>query len=194
MRLMIENKDCIIIGSPDVNDFAEIVLSAIHRIDPYTEGRHKKKGFVVIKERKGTRSSFYWQKEGNDQEGVAQINSPGNYTYSPHQFREGESPGTMFGILIVANNPFCQDDIRRKIIILSGFSGVATNAIAKLLTDERCLPEFFRLDNAYADTSRDIEALISVDYNVDDGFGSRDTRRLSMNNPGAVGFKTLVEI
>lgn len=121
MRSMIENKDCIIIGSPDVNDFAEIVLAEIHRIDPYTEGRQKKKGFVVIKERKGTRSSFYWQKEGLDQEGVVQILGPGEYTYFPHQLGlEAGSPGTMFGILIVANNPFCREDIRRKIIILSG--------------------------------------------------------------------------
>ncbi len=191
MISLIENKDCIIIGSPDVNDFAEIVLSAIHRIDPYTKGRHKKKGFVAIKERKSTRSSFYWEKDGEEGEGVAQIHEPGQYTPYPHHFKETEGSGTTFGILIVANNPFCQNNIKRKIIILSGFSGVATNAIARLLTDEKCLPEFFKLDDAYEDTNRDIEALISVDYTVDEGFSTRDTRRL---DSGAIGFKTLVKL
>jgi hypothetical protein len=195
MRAMLENKNCIIIGSPDVNDFAEIVLAEIHRIDPYTEGRHKKKGFVVIKERKGTRSSFYWQKNEKDQEGVLQIQGPENYEYFPHDAgSEDGKPGAMYGILIVANNPFCKKDEHRKIIILSGYSGVATNAIAKLLTDdEKCLDEFFKLDNAYIDSTRNIEALICVKYDIDKGFSKRDTRNIA-NNDGAITFKTLVEI
>ena len=61
MRNMLEDKDCIIIGSPDVSDYAEMVLAEIHQIDSYAEERIKNKGFVIIKERKTTKSSFYWE-------------------------------------------------------------------------------------------------------------------------------------
>jgi hypothetical protein len=195
MRSRIENKHCIIIGSPDVNDFAEIVLAAIHQIVPYTEGRQKRRGFVVIKEQKGTRSSVYWQKQGKDQEGVAQIKSDGQYTIFPHELgTEGGAEGTMFGILVVANNPFCREGETRRIIILSGFSGVSTNAIAKLLTNEKYRNQFFLFDNAYQDTTRNIEALISVKYGIDEGFASRDTRRILGEDPEAISFRTLVAI
>ena len=193
MRSKLENKDCIIIGSPDVNDFAEIVLAEIHQIDPYTESREKRKGFVAIKERKGTRSSFYWQKEEKEEEGVAQIMGPGQYDPFPHKLATETSPGTMFGILIVANNPFCQEGIRRKIIILSGFSGVATNAIAKILTDEKCLGEFFKLDNAYVDTNQDVEALIGIEYAVDGTFTNRDARQIR-DYANTITFVKLAEI
>ena len=198
MRSLIENKDCIIIGSPDVNDFAEIVLAKIHGITPYGDVRSKTKGFVIIKElKKGTKSSFYWRKEDEEEEGVARINRPGEYEYYPHQSRN--TGGTTYGILVVAKNPFCRDGTMRQIIILSGFTGVATNGLAKLLTDERCLPEFFELDNAYSDIKRDIEALISVDFNSEDytiddsNFKNRDTRKLMMSD-SPITFKTLVEI
>jgi hypothetical protein len=203
MRSVIENKDCIIIGSPDVNDFAEIVLAAIHGIDPYTEGRQKKKGFVIIKEHKGTKSSFYWQKEKHEQEGVAQVQGPSKYRYFANEpGAEAVAAGRMFGILVVANNPFHHSsdheknngtETRRKVIILSGFSGVATNAMAKLLTDEKYLSTFFDLDNKYADTNKDIEALIRVEYDVDEGFSNRDTRRI-VNDSRSIALEVLVEV
>lgn len=206
MRSMLENKDCIIIGSPDVSDFAEIVLAEIHQMAPYTEGRAKKKGFAIIKEpqRSGSSyreqpyasSSFYWKKEADEDEGVAQILGPGQYKYFAHTLASESNPGKLYGILVVANNPFCRAHERRKIIILSGFSGVATNAIAKLLTDERCLPEFFKLDNMYADINRDIEALVGVKYIADEGFDAKDTRRILdlTNYPDAITCEKLVEI
>ncbi|HEX9074245.1 MAG TPA: toll/interleukin-1 receptor domain-containing protein [Anaerolineae bacterium] len=206
MRGMLENKDCIIIGSPDVSDFAEIVLAEIHQMAPYTEGRTKKKGFVIIKEPQHSgssfkeqpyaSSSFYWKKEAEEDEGVAQILGPGQYKYFANTPASEASPGKLYGILVVANNPFCRMHERRKIIILSGFSGVATNAIAKLLTDERCLPEFFKLDNMYADTNRDVEALVGVKYIVDEGFDAKDTRRILdlTDYPDAITCEKLVEI
>jgi hypothetical protein len=99
----------------------------------------------------------------------------------------------MYGILVVANNPFCKPELRRKIIILSGFSGVATNAIAKILTDEIYLDEFFKLDNAYANIDKDIEALIGVEYTIDKLFSNRDTRQI-VNSEKAITFERLVEI
>ncbi len=194
MRSMLENKDSIIIGSPDVNDFAEIVLAEIHQVAPYTESREKSKGFVIIKERKHTKSSFYWEKGDKEQEGVAQILNPGNYEYFPHILvSEDRSPGKMYGILVVANNPFCKDGLRRKVIILSGFSGVTTNVIAKILTDERWLHVFFALDYEYTNIDRNVEALFGVKYIVDRNFAIRDTRRIA-DYKDAITFEKLVEI
>jgi TIR domain len=191
---LLDNKDCIIIGSPDVSDFAELTLAAIHHISPYTEGRLKRKGFVLIKERKYTKSSFYWEKEGDEEEGVARIVSPDDYRYFKNKpATKDETEGKMYGILVVANNPFCKEGVRRKIIILSGFSGVATNAIAKLLTDEGCLNEFFKLDNEYTDIERDVEALVGVEYAVEGSFDNRDTRRIK-DSVNAITFEELVEI
>jgi hypothetical protein len=191
---LLEDKDCIIIGSPDVSDFAELTLAEIHHIGPYMEDRIKRKGFVLIKERKYTRSSFYWEKEESEEEGVARIASPGQYDYFPNKpATKDETEGKMYGILVVANNPFCKDGVHRKIIIMSGFSGVATNAIAKILTSDSCLPEFFKLDNDYADIDRDVEALIGVEYAVEGSFDNRDTRRIK-DSANAITFEALVEI
>lgn len=192
---MLADKDCIIIGSPDVSDFAEIVLAEIHGIPPYIERREKKRGFVIIKEQKNTRSSFYWKKEDQDQEGIAQILDNDGPEYFPHMIGGvgGGKSSKTFGILIVANNPFCQPNIRKKIIIMSGFSGVATNAIAKILTDEIYLKEFFKLDQAYVNTDRNIEALIGVEYVVDKNSEERDTRQIAKSE-NAVTFERLVEI
>ncbi len=199
MEKMLEDKDCIIIGSPDVSDFAEIVLAKIHRIHSYTECRKKNKGFVIIREQKNTLSSFSWEKDNNEREGIAQIFSENNqnrYEYFPHIINglNDRGPHKMFGILIVANNPYCKENKqRKKIIIMSGASGVATNAIAKLLTDESCLKEFFKLDQAYVNTDRNIEALIGVEYVVEDNPNKRDARKIA-NSENAITFERLVEI
>lgn len=192
---MLADKDCIIIGSPDVSDFAEIVLAEIHGIPPYIEQREKKKGFVIIKEQKNTRSSFYWKKEGKEQEGIAQIVENGSLLYFPNLIDDSYDGKTRktYGILIVADNPFCQYPGKKKIIILSGFSGVATNAIAKILTDENCLKEFFKLDRAYVYTDRNIEVLIGVEYIVGRNPEERDTRQIA-NSKNAITFERLVEI
>lgn len=197
MERMLKDKDCIIIGSPDVSDFAEIVLAEIHGIHPYTKCRRKNKGFVIIREQKNTCSSFSWEKDNNEKEGIAQIfsqNRQNRYEYFPHiicDVNDGK-PHKMFGILIVANNPYCKGQ-RKKIIIMSGVSGVATNAIAKLLTDESCLKEFFKLDQAYVNTDRNIEALIGVEYVVEDNPHNRDARKIA-NSENAITFERLIEI
>jgi hypothetical protein len=190
----LEDKDCIIIGSPDVSDFAEIGLARIHHIAPYTEERLKTKGFVLIKEKKYTKSSFYWQKQGQEQEGVAEILADGKYNYYANKLAtEDGEPGKLYGILVVANNPFCSPGYPRKLIIMSGFSGVATNAISRILTDEKCLPEFFKLDNAYTNIDRDFEALVGVEYIVEKEADKQDTRRIRDYATG-IKFERLVEI
>lgn len=193
MRSMLEDKDCIIIGSPDVSDFAEQVLAKIHNIRPYAKDRIKSKGFVLIKDRKQSRSSFYWEKEEQEEESVAQIIDTNKYEYFLNKLPDHGRSGEMHGILIVGNNPFCRRKENRRIVILSGFSGVATNAIALLLTHESCLQEFFKFDNAYANIDRNIEALIGVRYVIEEDFVNRDTRRIE-DHKTMITFERLVEI
>jgi hypothetical protein len=190
----LQNKDCIIVGSPDVSDFAEIILAELHDMEPYALTRVKRSGFVIIKKEKITRSSCYWEKEPHDQEGVAQIIGQGHYDYFPHRSAtEDGNPGQMYGIIVAANNPFCVGGHRRRIIILSGFSGVATDAMAKILTEDNYLNEFFKFDQAYVNMDQSIEALIRVKYVLCRNSGERDTRRIE-NEETSITFERLVEI
>ncbi len=194
MRSMLENKDCIIIGSPDVSDFAEIVLAELHQISPYSAGREKRKGFVIVKEKKYTSSAFYWEKMDNEKVGIAQIIGPNTFEFLPHEpASDVGSSGKMYGILVVAHNPFCTKEKSCKIVILSGFSGIATNAIAKILTNEECLAEFFKLDEAFVNIDKPIEALIGVKYIVDRDYLARDTRKVE-NLDTDITFVKLIEI
>jgi hypothetical protein len=198
MQRLLQDKNCIIVGSPDVSDFAEIVLAELHEIDPYTAERVKTRGFVVIKKQRSTNSSFYWKQGTGESEGIAQIIDD-KYEYFPHEpaTEKGKSgrgrAGKMYGILVAANNPFCEGGHPRRVIILSGFSGVATNAVVKILTDDRCLNEFLKLDQAYVNMDCPIEALIGVRYVVGKNSGVRDTRQIE-NPETAITFEKLVEI
>jgi len=196
LRGMLADKDCIIIGSPDVSDFAELVLAQIHNIAPYYQERVKSKGFAIIKEEKDIRSSIYWVKDDTkkEKEGIVHIKNKDEYEpFKCESAKKERQSSKMYGILICANNPFCNEGTSRKISILSGFSGVATNGIAKLLTDESCLEEFFKLDEAYENITKNIEALIGVKHNVGKDFRVRDTRQIE-NFEEAITFEMLVEI
>lgn len=193
---LLKDKDCIIIGSPDVNDFAEIVLSRIHRINPYDNDRKKSKGFVLIRNRKNTASSFYWETVPGEHEGIAHLgqNEMQIYKHEPPTMDTGQlKAGKMHGLLVVAENPFSLSEPRR-IMILSGFSGVATNAMAKFLTEDAYLPSFFAFDDeAHAQQSRAIEAVIRVKYGVDPGSENKDARQID-ESPDSITFKELVAI
>jgi hypothetical protein len=189
MQGKLRNKDCIIIGSPDVSDFAEIVLAEIHGVEPYVDNRIIKKGYILIKEHQSTRSSFYWQKEETEQEGVARILDGKTKYFHNRAAQDGGRMGKMYGILIVANNPFSDKDPANKIIILSGFSGPATNSVARLLTYESYLEEFYKLDQKYVDINRNIEVLVGVEYSLGNDITGRDTRHIKN-----ITFEGLMEI
>lgn len=184
------DKNCIVVGSPDVNDFAEVLISTMHSIDPYTRGRKKKKGFAIIKKRELTTSSFYWQIEGQEQEGIAEILEDGQYEYFPHKTaRNSEEIGEMHGVLVIGNNPFSTAYSMGKVVVLSGFSGVATNAIAKLLTVNEYLKEYFKFGRRFPLFDKNVEVLVKVEYKVGNSSMDRDTR--SIEN---VSFEKLFEI
>lgn len=191
---LLKDKDCIIIGSPDVNDFAEIALSRIHGIHPYDNDRKKSRGFVLIRKRKNTASAFYWRTEGDEPEGIARLGPPKRrmYKYEPPAEAASET-GTMHGILIVADNPFSDSGLKRRIMIFSGFSGVATNAMAKFLTEETYLPSFFDFDEAQAQQGRAVEALIRVKYIVESGSENKDARQID-GAADSITFEELVGV
>jgi hypothetical protein len=193
----LRNRDCIIVGSSDVSDFAELVLATLHGIEPYTPDRQKSKGFVNIKALQQTPSCGYWIKRTDEREGVARIDGPGKIqTYVVEPDEQGYE--TTYGTLVVADNPFNDTDIDYKILILSGFSGIATTAIALLIASKQHKQhqdEFYRLDQAYVDPNMQFEALISVRYNYVDthSIDTRDARRID-TTPRGIKFEELVRI
>lgn len=148
-----ENPNCVIVGSPDVNDFAEITMAKAHGIEPYSMGTHgKRTGFQMVKGASAIKSSFYRQRESDEEEGVFALYGP----------RLPKRAGTdvMSGILLAGRNPFNHEG---RVVVLSGFSGVATSAMAKFLTDETYIGKFQEFDRVF-DPKADLEALIAVKY------------------------------
>jgi hypothetical protein len=177
IKQIIFNKDCIIIGSPDVSDIAEIVLSNIHGVEPYSKKRKKFKGYVMLKTLQPNKNStFYWQKRKNEKEGIwlykEEINDFKHYSNKLNN----KGGGTIYGVLIVSNNPFVSPGVKRKIMILSGFSGIATYAIAKLLTNEEHKNQLVTIDNKLTNKEQSIEIVIGIKYEVD------EKRHESMDN------------
>jgi hypothetical protein len=166
---LLRNKNCIIIGSPDVSDFAEIVLARTHNIRPYESERVKRTGYVIIKDASNVSapSSHYWTTTGEEVPGVLMLGAsvPGAF---PTRIEDKTASGEMSGVLAVVANPFSDvsrsDGPRHRVVLLSGFSGVATNAIAKFLTDDDYLGEFEKFDREYVDVSANIEALVGVKF------------------------------
>lgn len=190
----LRNRDCIIVGSPDVSDFAELVLAKWHGVQEFSESRDKSKGFAIVKKRIDGSSAFYWRTTDidPDAEGVVEISTAGDNIL--HQTTLNSGGGEMFGILTVVSNPWCDDGSDRRIVILSGFSGIATNALARFLTDDDFLEGFQEFDGIRSRSqSSNYEALIGVKFVLGDDAAYRDSRRIA---PGkeAVFFKKLVEL
>ena len=181
----LEGKDCVIVGSPDVSDLAEIVLAQLHSIESYQSDRRKRKGFAIIKSEMTVPSSAYWTKLDGEKEGVAWIEKKQIFE-AKHEKGIGET----FGILIVSDNPFSK--IKNKIIILSGFTGVATFGVSKLLTDRNHLDEFFKIDQQSNTIENNFEALIKVPYKYDPLTESGDSREV--NNKELISLEAFEEI
>jgi hypothetical protein len=195
MRDKLRNRDCVIVGSPDVSDFAEIVLARAHNLPAYSEKRVKTRGFVHIKDRQQTPSVGYWIKGDNEREGIARIDSG---EIVPYETDMHEGKETTYGILIVANNPFNdRPGLKTKILILSGFTGIATNGIAKLIADKKYRRQFYALDQKI-ELDMQFEALISTRFGYTEGdteveINARDARELDPS-ADAVQFQELVRI
>lgn len=192
----LEDKDCVVIGSPDVSDFAEIVLGELHGTRSYAQGtdksgrtgREKRKGFALIKAEMKAPSSTYWLKTDEEEVGAKWIENDQQFSV-----KEQDGVGITYGVLVVCDNPFARGPRQHKIIIFSGFTGVATYGISRLLTSIDALEEFFRIDQRFGSLDTDFEALIEVHYAYDvEGRDAGDRRRLIATQPVKVA--AMVEI
>jgi hypothetical protein len=173
--------NCIIIGSPDVSDLAEVTLAELLRVEPYTPTIDRS-GIKFIKD--GDKfSTFYRKPSETESEGVRLSD------YEPDRFVNAH--GRTHGVMVIADNPFSPG---HKVLILAGCTGVATLAMSMLLTGEEswCLDEFFELDRAIAPMSGPIAAVIEVNYDQRP-LGVGDGRSIRAEN-GKIRFLKAIQL
>ena len=179
----LEDKDCVIIGSPDVSDFAELVLAKIHGLHAFGSNRQKELGFAITKADLKMPGITYWEKKDDEPEGV-------NWIEKGKAFEPSEigTKGTSYGILVLCNNPFIgqhQGQPEHRILILGGFTGVATYGIAKLLTSNapQYRKRFFDVDQLPDLSQENIELLFEVIYQAGSKSDEKDTRNIDDAEP-----------
>ena len=173
----LQGKDCIIIGSPDVSDYAEFVWARLHGITPWRNRRDKRSGFVIQKQGGAmSDSAIYWRVEDQQEEGVALVKEGG--PEEPYRIWAGDRELVTYGILVLAHNP-CDvgSGTEHRVMILAGFTGVATNAVAAFMTNPEYAGALHTLDREM-DNSRDVEVLLEVTYCKGEKWETRDDRRI----------------
>jgi hypothetical protein len=191
----IENGDCIIVGSADVNDYTEVNLAAVHKIESYyalvKTKRQWDKAVSVLKKK-----AFIFEKPEVDHSDskfastfyqVGRKNAIHWYGDRPYVCTEtpanNELTGTTYGVLTIADNPFVQDK-RRKIMVLSGFTGIATYGISQLLTSrelrKKLMAPLVMRHKIYEHDN--VNILIQVEYKIKDIDKPGDTREIKTIN------------
>lgn len=187
----LSNKNCVVIGSPDVSDFAEITLAKILGVPPYSPAEVLKSGFRIIKD-SHTFSTFYEATSAAmAQEGIHLTGRTGNEMFTCSNDRS-------YGVMVLADNPFSSPDARghNHILILAGHTGISTRAISMLLTEEEpwCLDEFYKLDQAVAVKMRPVAVVVEVNYvHLKPGDTVGDDRQIPPE-PGSIRFVCAVEL
>ncbi len=182
-------RNCIVIGSPDVSDFAEITLARLLAISPYSPHLRLKSGFRIRKA--GRRfSTFYEQSSADEPDGVRVI-------------RDGQPEGFFasgddldHGVMILADNPYATPGRGHKILILAGHSGVATRAMSLLLTNEErwCLDAFYHLDQEIAVMGGPLAAVIEVSYFRTRGRDGLGDDRVINTHPGSIQVRSVLPL
>lgn len=194
----IKDKNCIIIGSPDVSDYAEVVLAKLLNIEPYEKKRQKFKGYVIIKEPRTVTSSFYWKKTDKENEGVCtfEMESGMDYNYYENSDEKRSGLKKIYGILTIANNPFVSAGKKRKIMILSGYSGIATYAMAKLLTNEekKYVEELSKLYEKYHSSEKTVQILIGTIFTTTSTIIGKGDNRTLDNDKTSIFYKEIITI
>lgn len=191
----IEYGDCIIVGSADVNDYTEVNLAAVHKIEPYytlvKTKRQWDKAVAVLKKK-----AFIFEKpevDHSDSKFASTFYKVGRksaiHWYGDRPYVCTETPannelaGTTYGVLTIADNPFVQDK-RRKIMVLSGFTGIATYGISQLLTSrelrKKLMTPLVMKHKIYKHDN--VNILIQVEYKIEDIDKSGDTREIKTIN------------
>ncbi len=208
-----EPKSIIIVGSPDVNDYAEIVLAQISGVRAYERERCKrsdndslrdkcwdcdrpdssrcigKRGYLFYKrtiEKDNPRkaSDFFRDPPGNEGDCVL--------WYGAHLgCTSGTASGNTFGVLTLFKDRkkfFAPNgEANRWIILLSGFTGVATYILAQVLTTlevtttkktqkEKAMVLQEALEDKGLKLGQGVQVLVSVEYDSEIGGQSYDSR------------------
>ena len=185
----IADKNCVIIGSPDVSDYAEVALASLLGVEPYTPQQSLSRVGLRIRKTINNYSTFYEAASDGAGEGLHILHDDVEHTFEC-------SERTSYGLMVLADNPFCRPGGTEKILILAGHTGVSTRAMSLLLTEgeQWCLDEFYRLDQAIAVMSGPVAAVIRVNYSRsrhDTLIGDfRDIPR----RKGSITFETVFEL
>lgn len=136
--------NCMIVGSPDVSDYAEVILAKLYKIDPFDNGQeigNSDSRFVFYKHNltDEVHSSFYREVDKEDD----------NKVYFFGDIKKITKDHT-YGVITIAKNPFCvskdsdeqhpycepgNSEMAGKVLILSGYTGIATFGLLRLLID-----------------------------------------------------------
>ncbi len=182
-------RNCIVIGSPDVSDFAEITLARLLDVPPYSPHGKLNTGFRIRKA--GRRfSTFYEQSSADEPDGIRVIRDGQSEDF----FASGDKSD--HGVMILADSPYAEPGLRQKILILAGHSGVATRAMSLLLTNEEpwCLDAFYQLDQEIAVMGGPLAAVIEVGYTrtrARDGLGDD---RVINTHPESIRVRTVLPL
>lgn len=118
--------NCMIVGSPDVSDYAEVLLAKIYRTEPF-DNKQKindtDKRFVFYKHNLTdvVHSSFYRKVDKEEASGVFFFGDKRLITRV-----------ITYGVLTIAQNPYNDSG---KILVLSGYTGIATFGLLRLIID-----------------------------------------------------------
>jgi hypothetical protein len=202
----LRDKDCIIIGSPDVSDYTEMVLAKIHGLKPYNK-QNKDLPYIFIKKTMGMdhprkQSAFYGEPDAATGKESIRFRCGDEIVqecYENTTFQDGQSinMGEACAVITLANNPYKKENNKySKIMVISGFTGVATYASVKFLTspDEKVraeLEKYFterkELESAGGGQNQIVHILLTVKYR-------RPTKEVSHGDTRmykSVSFKTV---
>ncbi len=145
LQKKLEDKNCIIIGSADVNDLTEIALCKLFDLKEFNKIPDQNiefKGYITYKEYKKQESlletAFYKEGTGDNNERGFIIKDGGGagiHVTEPYLYPKDSTEPTvkkLLGQIIVVENPFGKNG--KWLMIISGTSGPATLGIAQMLT------------------------------------------------------------
>ena len=169
----LSGKDCIVIGSPDVSDYAEVALAKIHNLNPYEDSDESKLPFVFVKKTKALDhprqiSAFYRIPKDDEPEKVilkcmndATVDcTDRECDHKGERIKEGQTSA----VITLAPNPWTDTSvtIAPRIMIISGFTGVATLGATQFL----CSPQYQEQLKEYLDRRDDLQPFTTRTNNI----------------------------
>lgn len=188
LRQELAGHDCVIIGSPDVSDYAEVALADLHGIEPHRACEDRTQlPYRFIKstqspEHPRRNSAFYMIPTRNGEDGVEFGCTPTRLDCGEMRSDKAKKQiykGQACVVITIAKNPYnrnAADPATHHIMILSGFTGVATYAAVQLLTSiryrselEKCFDKYESLGKGKNEPMSGVNILVTVSYTVEGG-------------------------